>query len=197
MLRVIRRQMESGSGGRDNRKDLAGMGPGPYRAVFAADVAEILLALPRARQRRALRLAAQIARNPFGQSDYSIIDSTGRSQEHVLLQDFVFVYWVDHAAREIRITDIEDAICRRATAWPGCDSRLGWKTFSTLAWAASQPASCAAVADCARTRIGRVERLRSSSQQSNGAGTAPRGRPRARPGRIRARGGSGCRGGRS
>lgn len=30
--------------------------------------------------------------------------------EHLLIEEFVFAYWVDHAVREVRIVDIEDAL---------------------------------------------------------------------------------------
>ncbi len=36
-------------------------------------------------------------------------DADGRALEHLLIEDFVFTYWIDHAAREVRIIDIEDA----------------------------------------------------------------------------------------
>jgi len=29
--------------------------------------------------------------------------------EHLLLDDYVFAYWLDHAVHEIRVVDIEDA----------------------------------------------------------------------------------------
>lgn len=50
-----------------------------------------------------------MANNPFLRSDYSISDESGREIEHLLADDFVFAYWVDHASKEVRITDIEDA----------------------------------------------------------------------------------------
>ncbi len=83
--------------------------PGSYSPVFTAEVADILLGLPKSRQRRAVRLAHQLAANPFVRSDYAIPDSDGHMQEHLLIEDFVFTYWIDHAVREVRITDIEDA----------------------------------------------------------------------------------------
>lgn len=81
----------------------------PYSPCFAAEAAEFLAQLPKPRQRRALRLAQTLAANPFVRSDYAIADESGREQQHLLIEDFVFTYWLDHAARELRITDIEDA----------------------------------------------------------------------------------------
>jgi hypothetical protein len=82
---------------------------GIYLPVFTAEVAEILLGLSKSRQRRVIRLARQLAANPFVRSDYAIPDTAGQMQEHLLIEDFVFTYWIDHAMREVRITDIEDA----------------------------------------------------------------------------------------
>ena len=56
-----------------------------------------------------LRLAQTLAANPFVRSDYAVPDESGREQEHLLIEDFVFTYWLDHAGRELRVTDIEDA----------------------------------------------------------------------------------------
>ncbi len=83
--------------------------PSSYAPVFTAEVAEFLLSLPKSRQRRAIRLARQLAANPFVRSDYAILDADGHMQEHLLIEDFVFTYWLDHAGREVRITDLEDA----------------------------------------------------------------------------------------
>ena len=82
---------------------------GSYSPVFTAEVADILLGLPQSRQRRVVRLARQLAANPSLRSDYAIADESGQMQEHLLIEDFVFTYWLDHAVRELRITDIEDA----------------------------------------------------------------------------------------
>ncbi|MBL9202655.1 MAG: hypothetical protein JNL39_19235 [Opitutaceae bacterium] len=80
-----------------------------YSPVFAEEAAEFLLQLPRRRQRRVVALARQLAAHPFIRSDYALPDDSGRALEHLLIEDYVFAYWVDHALREVRITDIEDA----------------------------------------------------------------------------------------
>ena len=81
----------------------------PYRLCFASEAAEFLTQLPKSRSRRVLRLAQTLAANPFVRSDYAVADESGREQEHLLIEDFVFTYWLDHAGRELRVTDIEDA----------------------------------------------------------------------------------------
>ena len=80
-----------------------------YDPVFAEDAAEFLLQLPKRRQRQVVALAKQLAAHPFVRSDYSLPDESGRSIEHLMIEDYVFAYWLDHAEREIRITDIDDA----------------------------------------------------------------------------------------
>lgn len=80
-----------------------------YTAVLAEKTAEFLLQLSKRRQRHVLGHIRQLATQPFVRSDYSLEDEAGRPIEHLMVEDFVFSYWVDHAEREIRIVDIEDA----------------------------------------------------------------------------------------
>jgi mRNA-degrading endonuclease RelE of RelBE toxin-antitoxin system len=80
-----------------------------YEPVFAEGAAEFLLHLPRRRQRRVVALAQQLATHPHVRSDYSLPDDAGRTIEHLTIEDYVFAYWLDHAAREVRIVDIDDA----------------------------------------------------------------------------------------
>lgn len=83
--------------------------PASYECVFAAEVLASFLQMPPRRQRQIARLALQLARHPHNRGDYSTRDDQGRAVEHLLLGDFVFSYWTDHAAREVRIVEIEDA----------------------------------------------------------------------------------------
>ena len=80
-----------------------------YVAVFSEDVIARLIQLPRRKQRQVSLLAQQLARHPFVRSDYTLTDDTNRPIEHLLMGDFVFSYWLDHAVKEVRITDLEDA----------------------------------------------------------------------------------------
>lgn len=80
-----------------------------YDPVFAEGAAEFLLQLPKRRQRQVVALARQLATHPHVRSDYSLPDESGRAIEHLMIDDYVFAYWVDHAVREVRITDIDDA----------------------------------------------------------------------------------------
>ncbi|EIP96914.1 hypothetical protein OpiT1DRAFT_01341 [Opitutaceae bacterium TAV1] len=78
----------------------------PYSRRGATD---FLLLEPKRRQRVILKLIRQLASQPFVRSDYVLPDDSGRPIEHLLIEDFVFSYWLDHGARELRIVDIEDA----------------------------------------------------------------------------------------
>jgi len=68
--------------------------------------AAFIVGLPRRKQRVALDLAEQLARNRFRVSDYRMPDMTGRDLANLLIEGFLFTYWVDHAAKEVRITEI-------------------------------------------------------------------------------------------
>ncbi|HOY80111.1 MAG TPA: hypothetical protein PLN33_20025 [Hyphomonadaceae bacterium] len=81
----------------------------PYRPNFSAAAAEFIISLPKRRQGLLMSRAYELARYPFIESDYQVVDSDGRSIEHLLVDGTVFAYWVDHAARLVMITEIEDA----------------------------------------------------------------------------------------
>jgi len=53
--------------------------------------------------------AYKLSRHPFLDSDYRLTDASGQIIEHLLVDDVVFSYWVDHASRVVMITEIEDA----------------------------------------------------------------------------------------
>lgn len=53
--------------------------------------------------------ARELSAHPFFTSDYVEIDADGRAIEHLVTEDFVFAYWVDHAARSVLIVEVSDA----------------------------------------------------------------------------------------
>ena len=77
-----------------------------YQSHLSLEAVAFVVALPKRKQRRVLDLADQIARHPFKIGDYAMVDSTGRTVENLLLEGYLFSYWVDHAAREVRISEI-------------------------------------------------------------------------------------------
>jgi len=82
---------------------------GKYRPSFSDLAAEFILSLPKRRQRAVLDRAYELARYPFLESDYRLVDRDGRTIEHLLVDGVVFSYWVDHALKLVMIVEIEDA----------------------------------------------------------------------------------------
>ena len=79
-----------------------------YRCVFAEDVADFIVAQPKRKQRRILVLTKALAKRPQSVSDYSVRDTSGRDIENILLERWVFSYWIDHAVKEVRIVDVTE-----------------------------------------------------------------------------------------
>ena len=79
-----------------------------FRPSFSDLSAEFILSLPKRRQRLVMDRAYQLARHPFLESDYRLVDVDGRSIEHLLIDGFVFSYWIDHSLKLVMITEIED-----------------------------------------------------------------------------------------
>jgi hypothetical protein len=77
-----------------------------YESHLSSHAAAFIISLSKRRQRIVLDLADQIARQPFAIGDYQTLDATGRSIDNVLLENYLFTYWVDHASREVRIAEI-------------------------------------------------------------------------------------------
>lgn len=53
--------------------------------------------------------AYELAKYPFLESDYRLIDQDGRTVEHLLVDGVVISYWVDHAIKLVMISELEDA----------------------------------------------------------------------------------------
>lgn len=79
-----------------------------FRPSFSDLAAEFILSLPKRRQRVLMDRAYELARQPFLESDYRLIDVDGRPIEHMLIDGFVFSYWLDHSLKLVMITEIED-----------------------------------------------------------------------------------------
>jgi hypothetical protein len=77
--------------------------------TFAEASADFLLQLPKRRQKQVIELAKQLAAHPQIRSDYALPDETGRTIDHLMIEDYVFTYWLDHAEHEVRIIDIDNA----------------------------------------------------------------------------------------
>jgi hypothetical protein len=79
-----------------------------YEAVFAASAVEFFVGLSKRRQRRLLDRAHELAADPFLVPDFRTGDSSGREISHLMVDDLIFDYWVDHAVKRVIITDIEN-----------------------------------------------------------------------------------------
>jgi hypothetical protein len=77
-----------------------------YESHLSLDAVAFVVALPRRKQKLVLDLADQIAAHPFQIGDYQTVDAAGRSVENLLLENYLFSFWVDHASRELRISEI-------------------------------------------------------------------------------------------
>ena len=77
-----------------------------YESYLSSDAAKFVVLLTKRQQRVVLALADQIAKHPFQISDYPTTDAVGRTVENLLLEGYLFSYWVDHASREVRISEI-------------------------------------------------------------------------------------------
>ena len=80
-----------------------------YRPSFSDLAAEFILSLPKRRQRAVMNRAYELARYPFLESDYQLVDADGRTVDHLLVDGVVFSYWVDHTLKRVMISEIEDA----------------------------------------------------------------------------------------
>ena len=80
-----------------------------FRPVFSDSAVAFFATLPRRRQRTLLARAQELAGDPFLQPDLKRIDDEGREIGDILIDDFLFSYWADHAARVVMIVEIEDA----------------------------------------------------------------------------------------
>ena len=77
-----------------------------YESQLSREAIAFVVALPRRKQKLLLNLADQIAAQPFRIGDYQNVDAVGRMIENLLLEGYIFSYWVDHASREVRISEI-------------------------------------------------------------------------------------------
>ena len=79
-----------------------------YESVLSARASAFLIAQPKRRQRQIIDLASRLAAKPFQLGDYATTNEDGRELQHLDLGVWVFSYWVDHAVRELRITEIDE-----------------------------------------------------------------------------------------
>ena len=81
-----------------------------YRPIFSDSAVVSFASLPRSRQRRLLDRARELAADPLVAPDLRRTDDEGREIGEILVDDFLFSYWVDHPAKAVMIVivDLED-----------------------------------------------------------------------------------------
>ena len=83
--------------------------PGKYIPIFSEDVVAPLVQLSRGKQRQVFPWPSNSPATPLCAATIPSLTETAAIWITFLTGDFVFGYWLDHAAREVRIVDIEDA----------------------------------------------------------------------------------------
>ena len=78
-----------------------------YEFVLVGSCARALLAQPRDTRRRTLELLAQLEHYPFREPDFREPGASGRSYSVIVDRDIVVTYWLDDAAKEVRIVQLE------------------------------------------------------------------------------------------
>lgn len=73
---------------------------------MSTEAVAALLGMSKRNRVAVLDIADRIAETPSQISDYRTADADGRSMENLMVDGFLFTYWVDHASREVRITEV-------------------------------------------------------------------------------------------
>lgn len=80
-----------------------------YRPVFSESAVAFFVGQSKRRQRKLLDRAHELAADPFLMPDFCSPDDTGRTVSHLMVDGFIFDYWVDDALQAVLIVDICDA----------------------------------------------------------------------------------------
>ncbi len=78
-----------------------------YEAVFAAAAMDFFVTQTKRRQRKILDRARELSADPFLVPDLTSLDADGREIFQFMSDGFIFDYWVDHAVRQVIVTDID------------------------------------------------------------------------------------------
>ncbi len=81
----------------------------PYVLVLHEEAAHRLVSSSRAEQRRLAAIFDELKSAPFRKGDLQEPDAQGRVNEIMVFGDWLVTFWVDHAAREIRIVRLESS----------------------------------------------------------------------------------------
>jgi hypothetical protein len=78
--------------------------PSGYEPVLSGRASSWLVGLSRPKQKQVLRLLFQLSKHPGQLGDYATREEDGREIQHLMVGDWHFSFWADHAVRELRIT---------------------------------------------------------------------------------------------
>jgi hypothetical protein len=81
---------------------------GAYEPVLSGQAAAFIVGRSKASQRKIIALIFQLSDHPHQLGDYATRDAQGREIQHLLLGDWQFSFWPDHAVRELRFTEIAE-----------------------------------------------------------------------------------------
>ncbi|MEO5958185.1 MAG: hypothetical protein ABIZ49_13000 [Opitutaceae bacterium] len=79
-----------------------------YHPVLSGKVSSFIVGTSKARQKKIIALVFRISDYPSQLGDYATRDENGREIQHLLLGDWQFSFWADHAVRELRFTEIAE-----------------------------------------------------------------------------------------
>jgi hypothetical protein len=79
----------------------------PYGYALGDEAVRAFAALPAKSRRKVLRFCGHLARYPRLSGDYQEPGLSGRVFELKLVEELLVTWWVDHAAREVRIIRLE------------------------------------------------------------------------------------------
>ena len=82
--------------------------PSGYEPVLSGRASSSLVGLSRPKQKQVLRLLFQLAEHPGQLGDYATREEDGREIQHLMVGDWHFSFWADHAVRELRVTEIDE-----------------------------------------------------------------------------------------
>lgn len=79
-----------------------------YEPVLSGRASSSLVGLSRPKQKQVLRLLFQLAEHPGQLGDYATREEDEREIQHLMVGDWHFSFWADHAVRELRVTEIDE-----------------------------------------------------------------------------------------
>ena len=78
-----------------------------YELLLSEAAAKTLATAERSEQRKLAVLLDEVKVAPFRRGDLQERDAHGRTNEVLVVGDWLVTYWPDHAARELRVVRLE------------------------------------------------------------------------------------------